>query len=531
MAQINPTVGDIEANKRKILWFMGKAAREGAGLVIFPELAVTGYPPEDLLLKPHFVSDNIRAIKSIASNAPIPAVIGFVDRDKNGGIYNAAAFIQNKRIKGTYHKMRLPNYGVFDEKRYFKEGRSPFIFRLGGTSIGVTICEDIWEDGIAALLKKKGAKAIINISSSPYHMGKSLLRENLVRKQAKRLGAWFFYNNIVGGQDELVFDGGSMIFDKRGKLIARAAQFTEELIVTDLPDEPYHIPPIKVKRPGRLEEVYNALVLGTGDYVRKAGFSKAVIGLSGGIDSSLVAAIARDALGNENVIGVSMPSEYTSKASLEDAKILADRLKIKLIKIPITNVYASYLKALKAQFARTKRGLAEENLQARIRGALLMALSNKFGYLVLTTGNKSETAVGYCTLYGDMAGGFAVLKDVPKTMVYELSRFRNSKGAAIPRRVLTKAPTAELRRGQKDSDSIPPYPRLDPIIKGYVEEDKSLDDLIKRGYDRRTLKKVIRLIDMSEYKRRQAPPGIKITPKAFGKDRRLPIINGYRASK
>jgi NAD+ synthase (glutamine-hydrolysing) len=568
LAQINPTVGDIPGNTKKVITYIRKAKRAETDIVAFPELVVTGYPPEDLLLKQQFVNDNIKALDKIReASKDIVTIVGFVD--KNDGIYNASAIISNCEIVDIYHKKHLPNYGVFDECRYFMSGKRYPIYNFNGINFGVSICEDIWyEKGPPIIQAMLGAEMIININASPYHMKKSLLREDYVSRLARQYKATFVYINMVGGQDELVFDGGSFVADSKGNVIARGEYFKEELIITDIEidkktkassgrsrqelksilgkDEIIQrikLPGIylkkqkptlkkkKVLQMSRHEEIYNALLLGTRDYVQKNGFSGVVIGMSGGIDSSLVTTIAVDALGRENVHGLFMPSIYTSKESYEDAHNHARNLGIEIITISIDNVFKSYLKTLSKFFKGLKPDITEENLQARIRGNILMAFSNKFGWLVLTTGNKSEMSVGYATLYGDMAGGFAVIKDVPKTLVYELCKWRNEREgkALIPERILWKEPTAELKPDQRDTDSLPPYPLLDPILKAYVEEDPSFDEIIKLGCDIECTKRVIRMIDHSEYKRRQAPPGVKITPRAFGKDRRFPITNKYKS--
>jgi NAD+ synthase (glutamine-hydrolysing) len=565
MAQINPIVGDLKGNSKKIVMFTEKAKRMDCDIVIFPELAITGYPPEDLLLKPQFVDDNIKFLKDIAKKTTgITSIIGFVDKRED--IFNAAAVVHNRRIAAVYHKMFLPNYGVFDEERYFLAGSTPINIVLNGITIGIGICEDIWyPEGPARAQALAGAQIIININASPYHMGKAHLREEILATRATDNGVIVAYNNIVGGQDELVFDGHGMVLNEKGEVIARGKAFKEDLIVTDLDTEAVFRTMVrdprkrkkrtlfegKIKkvtlhgRPRRkkrrplttritgllkpLEEIHSALVLGTRDYVKKNGFRQAIIGLSGGIDSALVASIAVDALGSKNVIGAFMPSRYTSNSSREDAISLARNLNLKLITLPIDEAIDIYLKLLKATFKGCKRDVTEENIQARIRGNILMAISNKFGWLVLTTGNKSETSVGYATLYGDMAGGFAVIKDIPKTKVYELSRYRNSikDGTIIPERILKKEPSAELKPNQKDQDTLPPYDTLDPILKAYIEEDKGIKEMLEMGFNRKMLRDVIRMVDTSEYKRRQTPPGIKITPRAFGKDRRMPITNRY----
>jgi NAD+ synthase (glutamine-hydrolysing) len=569
LAQLNSTVGDLGGNAEKIVDWIGKARRQKADLVVFPELALTGYPPEDLLLKPSFIRDNLRRLEEVvAATRDIAVVVGFVDLDLD--IYNAAAFIYDRELKGVYHKVYLPNYGVFDEERYFQRGRRSPIFELGGVRIGVSICEDAWYPaGPVSLQAQSGAELLVNINGSPYHKGKRQTRETMIATRAMDSRAFMAWVNLVGGQDELVFDGNSLVFGPEGDLIARAGSFSEDLLVADLDigsvfgerlhdtrlrreaQGPIHVelevtdvPITDQPRPapqGRrlapvtqpLEgaaEVYQALVVGTGDYLRKASpFQKAVLGLSGGIDSALTAAVAVDAIGADNVTGVLMPSRYSSRESLEDAGALAEAFGIKTMEMPIELAHHAFEKTLEAAFKGTRAGVAEENIQARVRGVLLMALSNKFGWLLLTTGNKSEVATGYCTLYGDMAGGFAVLKDIPKTLVYELARYRNSvNGQVIPERILTKPPSAELRPGQKDSDSLPPYEVLDPILEAYVEDDRSFEELVAAGYPADVVKRVIQLVDASEYKRRQYAPGVKITPRAFGRDRRMPITNRYR---
>jgi len=573
LAQMNPTVGDLSGNVKKIIAFMKKARDLRADIVAFPELAVTGYPPEDLILKPQFIKDNIDALnKIIAASKDIISIVGFVDENirmsylDSRGLHNAAAVISDCKLTDIYHKMHLPNYSVFDEYRYFKPGIRYPVYDIGAVKFSVNICEDIWhEQGPVNIQASAGAEIIININASPYHTGKISFREQLIAAQALKNKVAIAYVNMAGGQDELVFDGGSFAADKSGKIILRTNQFKEELIVFDIgidalkasdkvaektqsyissedniekikidyaikTNKPVIKPPKFIKLSTE-EEVYNALLLGTKDYVRKNGFNGVVIGVSGGIDSSLVAAIAVDAIGRENVQGLFMPSPYTSKESREDACRLAKNLGIKIIRVPIDKIFKTYLKTLAVKFKGAKKDITEENLQARIRGNILMAFSNKFGWLVLTTGNKSEMSVGYATLYGDMAGGFAVIKDVPKTMVYELCRWRNEKErkALIPERVLWKEPTAELKPDQRDTDTLPPYPVLDPILKAYVEEDKGFDEILKMGCGLECAQKVIKMIDGSEYKRRQAPPGVKITPRAFGKDRRFPITNRYKS--
>ncbi len=568
LAQIDTTVGDLPGNTVKIIEWIGRARDLQADVVAFPELAVTGYPPEDLLLRRSFVADNLRALDEIvAATKGITAVVGFVDM--NDDIYNAAAIIHDGRLAHRYHKQFLPNYGVFDEERYFQRGTSSPVFVIAGIDVGVNVCEDIWyTDGPTREQGHAGAEVIININASPYHRGKGAFREALVATRATDNGLVVAYVNAVGGQDELVFDGHSVVVDERGEVIARGAQFREDLVVCDvdiegvmqtrlhdprhrkerlaahaagrnakivvstapLPPEKSALAPTLAQPLDGVGEVWEALSLGLGDYIRKTGFATVLIGLSGGVDSSLVATLAVDALGPSHVVGVSMPSRFSSQGSIDDARALADRLGIRLLTIPIEGAFAASLDMLTEAFADTEFGVAEENLQARIRGNVLMSLSNKFGWLVLTTGNKSEMATGYSTLYGDMAGGFAVIKDVPKTLVYDLARYRNALAGAdiIPQSVIDKPPSAELRPDQLDSDTLPPYEVLDPILKAYVEDDRSVDEIVAMGFEAPLVQRVVRMVDRNEYKRRQAPPGIKITPRAFGRDRRLPIANRYR---
>jgi NAD+ synthase (glutamine-hydrolysing) len=563
LAQINPIVGDLWGNSKRIADWIDQARDKGVDIVLFPELAITGYPPEDLVLKPAFVRDNLKALDLVVPRTKgISAVVGFVDED--GDLFNAAAFIHDGELKAVYHKVFLPNYGVFDEQRYFTPGHRCPIVEMAGIRVGVSVCEDCWYPaGPMAWQALHGAELMLNINGSPYHEGKRAPREAMIADRAKDYGSFIAWVNTVGGQDELVFDGNSAIFDPNGKVLARGSSFREELVVCDvnLGSVPFHRPHENIRREAegaeRLElavtevliqveqqskptlqaaenkplegaaEVYAAVVLGTHDYIIKQGFEKVVIGLSGGVDSALTAAIAADALGPTNVIGVRLPSRYTSAESLEDAGLVAEALGIQLLDFPIEPAHKAFEEMLADAFRGTKPGVAEENIQPRIRSTILHALSNKFGYIVLTTGNKSELATGYGTLYGDMAGGFAVLKDITKTMVYELCRYRNSLSLAIPDRVITKPPTAELKPGQKDSDSLPPYDVLDPILRGYVEDDLSPEELVAAGNPQDVVAKVIQLVDRSEYKRRQYPPGVKITPRAFGRDRRMPITNRY----
>jgi NAD+ synthase (glutamine-hydrolysing) len=569
LAQMNSTLGDLRGNAAKIRRLIGEARKAGADLVAFPEMALPGYPPEDLLLKPRFIQDNLKALDSItAATRGIVALVGVVDRD--GDIFNAAAVLANGRRVGMYRKMYLPNYGVFDEDRYFQAGTTGVVFEVAGVTVGVNICEDIWFPEGPTQLQALGGEAqvIVNLSASPYHRAKGELRERMLATRAVDNLVMVAAVNMVGGQDELVFDGHSVVVDERANVLARGRQFAEELLVVDLNVDGVFqarlhdtrrrkkklemlaqlgavrrldMPAIKSAGPRRPladrpvvpwlepdEEVYCALVTGVGDYVAKNGFETVVIGLSGGIDSALTATIAVDALGAPRVVGVFMPSPFTSTQSREDTEHLVRNLGIRLITLPIHGLMAGYDKALAEPFSGRRPDTTEENIQARIRGNLLMALSNKFGWLVLTTGNKSEMSVGYATLYGDMAGGFAVIKDVYKTLVYELSRHRNAAGEVIPQRIIDRAPTAELKPGQHDQDTLPPYERLDTILKAYVEEDKPLDAIVAMGYPRKTVETVARMVDRSEYKRRQAPIGIKLTPRALGKDRRMPVTNRYR---
>ncbi len=548
LAQVNPTVGDLGANADKVCAWIDRARRQAADLVVFPELCLTGYPPEDLLLKSRFVADNIAALKRVAAAARgTAAVIGFVDK-KAGRIFNAAGLVAAGRVQGVYHKVFLPNYGVFDEVRYFAAGKDFPVYGIGRTAFGVNICEDIWHlEGPAGIQAYRGARFIVNINASPYHMGKGLQREAVLRRQARKNKVPVVYVNCVGGQDELVFDGQSFVVDEKGRVVARAKAFEEELLIVDLeaavsrkrPKGALKVSPqerpasLKARVTPRLREdaeVYAALVTGLRDYMAKNGFKKAVLGLSGGIDSSLVAAVASEAVGAKNVVGVAMPSVYSSQGSAQDAMKLTVNLGMRFLTVPIQGIFDQYLKDLREAFAGKEPDVTEENLQARIRGNILMALSNKYGYLALNTGNKSEVSCGYCTLYGDMAGGFGVLKDVPKTLVYRLCAHKNQRDGrlTIPQSVFDKAPSAELRPDQKDADTLPPYDVLDRVLKLYVEQDKSLVQIAGKGLAPDTVRKVIRMVDANEYKRRQAPPGIKITPRAFGRDRRMPITNRYR---
>lgn len=559
-AQCNLVVGDLAGNAARILEAYEQADEAGCDLVAFPELAITGYPPEDLLLKPAFVDRAAETLEKVAARTGrLAAVIGFPERGRD--LANAAALCAHGRVQGVYRKHLLPNYGVFDEQRYFAPSSvdGP-LFVVAGLRVALTICEDAWSPtGPVLTQAAAGAELVVNINASPYYAARLRERETMLATRAADASVPLLYVNLVGGQDELVFDGGSLVFDEGGHLVARGKQFVEDLMIVDLdvrhayrrrlldPRGRVSAPPlaeITVTEPriggppdrprvqprlAPVHEVYEALVLGTRDYVDKNGFPGVLIGLSGGIDSSLVATIAVDALGPERVRGVLMPSRYSSEGSLRDARALAANLGIETLTVPIEDAHTAFSTMLAPAFAGTEPGVAEENVQARIRGTVLMAISNKFGLLVLTTGNKSEMATGYSTLYGDMAGGFAVIKDVPKMLVYALGRDRNDRAGRnlIPEAVLEKPPSAELRPGQRDEDSLPPYPVLDEVLERYVEADESAAELEAAGFDHETIARVTALVDHSEYKRRQAPPGVRVSPKAFGKDRRLPITNRW----
>ena len=585
LGQFNPTVGDIAGNAARVIELIDDARAAHADLVAFPELAVTGYPPEDLLFKPSFLADAADAVQRIAAAARgIAVIVGCPGPSTNRSgsragddVANAAAIINDGRILDWYRKMYLPTYGVFDEDRYFQRGDVCPVYVINGAPVGVNICEDIWYPiGPIAVQRDAGAEVIVNINASPFHAGKAAQRERMIATRAADNGVFVAYLNTVGGQDELVFDGASIVCAPDGNVIARGPAFEESLIITDLDvdsvfrqrlhdprprkenrailSEVGHakVAPVSDYRRGNrsqpaeptlcrtldeTEEIYQALVVGTRDYVRKSGFRRTLVGLSGGIDSALTATVAVDALGAENVVGVTMPSRYSSEGSVGDSQELADNLGIELWRIPIEPAHHAFTDMLAERFAGTEPNTAEENVQARIRGNVLMTIANKFGWLTLTTGNKSEMAMGYATLYGDMAGGFAVLKDVPKTLVYRLSRWRNAGSGRdssgnlqpiIPQAVLDKPPSAELRPDQTDQDTLPPYEQLDPIIKAYVEDDYGYTDMVAMGHNPDWVRQVIAYVDRNEYKRRQAPPGVKITPRAFGKDRRLPIVNRYR---
>jgi NAD+ synthase (glutamine-hydrolysing) len=549
LAQMDLVVGDIEGNSARIAGAIARGRDSGAQIVVVPELAVTGYPPEDLVLKKSFLAANEAAARDLAAlTGDVVAVIGFVEQGSNG-IYNSAAICHGGSILAVYRKHLLPNYGVFDEQRYFTSGTGHYLLETGDAVVGVCVCEDAWSDsGPLVAQGDAGAQVIVNINASPFHKNKLVEREAMLCERATRADASIVYVNMVGGQDELVFDGGSLVIDPRGKVIARSPQFEEDFVVVDVPlggdkvSSDTRVTRLQIPLRGvsgsaeavitppttGAAEVYEALRMSLADYVRKNGFSKVVIGMSGGIDSALTAAIAVDALGPECVLGVTMPSEFSSGHSVDDSVELAENLGMELLHITIADIYDTYLGALEKVFGATEMGLAEENLQARIRGALLMAISNRYGHLVIATGNKSELACGYATLYGDMAGGFAILKDVFKTEVYELAHHRNSDGAVIPRNIITKAPSAELRPDQKDSDSLPDYEVLDGILEAYIENDAGVADLVAAGFDPATIDRVLTMVDRAEYKRRQAAPGPKVTTKAFGRDRRLPITNRWR---
>jgi len=541
LGQFNAVVGDLAGNAKKMREIYAQAVRSDVDLLAFPELAVCGYPPEDLLHKKHFLTDCSLILDELAADCPEKTIIvGFAGSCQEAS-YNSAAVLQGGRISKIYRKAQLPNYGVFDEQRYFLSGTEPVVINVGGLNVAVTICADIWEtEWLVDFLNGVGQiRMILNISALPFHVGKIKERQEVVSRCAKEFNCAVCYCNLVGGQDELIFDGRSMFADSTGKTMAKARAFDEDLLIADIipmADGTVRVEPMQAaaSQPGDLaDEIYQALVLGTRDYAGKNGFAKVLLGLSGGIDSSVTAAIAVAALGVENVIGLTMPSKFNSPDTIGDAEKLARNLGIEFLTIPIEPILKQFDEALKSARGWNSEGIAYENLQARIRGSILMSLSNQFGSLVLTTGNKSETAVGYTTLYGDTAGGFAVIKDVPKTMVYQLAEHINKIPGRqiIPSDVLSRPPSAELRPDQKDSDSLPDYDLLDKILKGYVEEDKSAQQLVESGLSQDVVQRVIRMVDRNEYKRRQSPPGVRITPKAFGKDRRLPITNRYGSCK
>ncbi len=537
LGQFNAVVGDLAGNVKKMREMYAKALRRDVDLLVFPELSVCGYPPEDLLLKKHFLDDNRLAVEQIAVECPeITLIVGFAER-KQTKRYNSAAVLQKGKIKKICRKSLLPNYGVFDERRYFVPGKAPVVINEKGFNIAVTICADIWNiDWLTEHLSEtEQVHIILNLSASPFHVGKTIKREQAVNKCTQNFNCAVGYCNLVGSQDEIVFDGRSVFAKPGGSIIARAKAFNEDLLIAEISSGKNGVIEVVSTQPeapqptNMIDEIYQALLLGTKDYTQKNGFNKVLLGLSGGIDSSVVAAIAAAAIGPENVIGITMPSKFNSPETIADAQTLANNLGIEFLTIPIGTILVQFDNELQKVAGWNNKGVAYENLQARIRGSILMSLSNQFGTLVLTTGNKSETAVGYSTLYGDTAGGFAVIKDVPKTLVYQLAEHINkiNRQEIIPTEVIKRPPSAELRADQKDSDSLPDYDLLDKILKGYVEEDKSAKELVASGLSEDMVHKIIRLVDRNEYKRRQSPPGIKITPKAFGKDRRLPITNRY----
>ena len=575
LAQINLTVGDLPGNTARMVECLQQAREAHADLIAFPELATTGYPPEDLLFKRSFIEANLAAMQEVvAASHDIAVILGYV-QPRESGVANSAAIGYNGKLVDTYDKIFLPNYGVFDEERYFVKGNVCPVYEICGVHVGVNVCEDIWyETGPTSVQRQAGAELIVNINASPFHAGKSAYRrDSIVGSRAADNSLFVAYLNTVGGQDELVFDGNSMICDPRGNVVARGPAFQEAMVLADIevdsstgqqpavrdanckatltavgsakaisisgPTMGREHAPMAPSQDGgeteEIEEIYRALVLGTRDYLNKTGFSRAIIGLSGGIDSALTAVVAADALGPENVLGITMPSRYSSSGSIDDSAELARNLGIDFWEIPIEPAHTAFTDMLEERFVGTTPNVAEENVQARIRGNVLMTVSNKFGWIVLTTGNKSEMAMGYATLYGDMAGGFAVLKDVHKMTVYALSRWRNAHGQlfsgaddVIPKAIIDKPPSAELREDQLDEDSLPPYDILDPVIQAYVEDDRSYTEMVEMGFDPAVVRQVITAVDRNEYKRRQAPPGVKITPRAFGRDRRLPIVNRYR---
>ncbi|MFQ5965168.1 MAG: NAD+ synthase [Candidatus Scalinduaceae bacterium] len=552
LAQINPTVGAFKQNVRKICRFINIARKRKADLVVFPEMCIMGYPPRDFLEISRFVDSNLKALEEIRNDVTgITAIVGFVDRnlaERGKPLYNAAAYINNKKIISKHYKSLLPTYDVFDEDRYFEPAHVISLAIISGKRFGISICEDTWgadviwprtiyhKDPIKSMINQ-GAKIIINISASPFTIGKQDVRVKMLTDHAEKNNVPLIYVNQVGGNDDLVFDGNSMVINKKGVVVGEASAFEEDLLTVEFRDSDVSVVEDKLASVRRrsqsvvseneIDSVYKALILGTRDYVKKCGFKKAVIGLSGGIDSAVTAVIAVKALGENNVLGVTMPSSFSSKSSIEDSKVLAERLGIECKIIPIKAIYNTYMKAMSGVFAGLPFDVTEENLQARIRGKILMAISNKYGYMVLTTGNKSELSVGYCTLYGDMCGGLAVISDIPKTMVYDLARYINLRSEIIPISTIKKPPSAELRPNQKDQDSLPPYDILDGILKAYIEESKDIDDIVALGYDESLVRDIIKKVDKNEYKRKQAAPGLKVTTKAFGTGRRMPLAQSY----
>ena len=552
LAQINPTVGAFEQNVKKICRFINTAKKKGADLIVFPEMCIVGYPPKDLLELSGFVDSNLKALEEVRNNVTgISAIVGFVDRNagqRGKNLYNAAAYINNKEIVSRHYKSLLPTYDVFDEDRYFEPAHSISLAKISGRKSGISICEDAWganvvwpgkihhKDPVESMIRQ-GAEIIINISASPFTIGKQDERLKMLTSHAKKYNVPIVFVNQIGGNDDLVFDGNSLVINKKGVIVDRALSFEEDLLMVEFKGSDVSAGGSKPGSVGKrtqasadedeIESVYKALVLGTRDYVRKCGFKKAVIGLSGGIDSAVTAVIAARALGKGKVLGVTMPSGFSSKGSVKDSKALAKRLGIAFENIPIKSVYNAYTKTLSGVFTGLPFDVTEENLQARIRGKILMAISNKHGYLVLTTGNKSELAVGYCTLYGDMCGGLAVISDIPKTMVYDIAEYINRRKEVIPIHTIEKPPSAELRPDQKDQDSLPPYDILDGVLKAYVEESRDIDDIIGRGFNEALVKDIIKKVDTNEYKRKQAAPGLKVTSKAFGTGRRMPLAQRY----
>ena len=552
LAQINPTVGDFEQNVKKICRFINTAKKKRADLIVFPEMCIVGYPPKDLLELSGFVDSNLKALEEVKNNVTgISAIVGFVDRNvgqRGKNLYNAAAYINNKEIVSRHYKSLLPTYDVFDEGRYFEPAHSISLAKISGRKSGISICEDAWganiiwqgkihhKDPVESMIRQ-GAEIIINISASPFTIGKQDERLKMLTSHAKKYNVPIVFVNQIGGNDDLVFDGNSLVINKKGVIVDKALSFEEDLLMVEFKGPDISAggskPSSVGKRTqagadeGEIESVYDALVLGTRDYVRKCGFKKAVIGLSGGIDSAVTAVIAARALGKGKVLGVTMPSGFSSKGSVKDSKALAKRLGIAFENIPIKSVYNAYTRTLSDMFTGLPFDVTEENLQARIRGKILMAISNKYGYLVLTTGNKSELAVGYCTLYGDMCGGLAVISDIPKTMVYDIAEYINRKKEIIPIDTIEKPPSAELRPDQKDQDSLPPYDILDGVLRAYVEESKDIDDIVGIGFNETLVKDIIKKVDTNEYKRKQAAPGLKVTSKAFGTGRRMPLAQRY----